>query len=151
MKHVLAIGVFDLFHIGHLRYLQFARAQGQHLSVAVCHDSVALTQKGKSPVISQDQRLEIIRGLGCVDLAALQPSGTNDPQPAAEWIQAWGIQHVVAGGCWSGSPRWIRLSSALALRGISVSFAPHSNLISSSQIIASIQKSTNPGFNDIPM
>lgn len=145
-RHVLAIGVFDLFHVGHLRYLQYARAQGHHLSVAVTPDAIGLAVKGKYPVIPEDQRMEIIRGLGWVDVVRLLPASTDQTQAAAEWIQDWGIDHVVAGGGWSGSPRWARLIPALAARGISVGFAPHTEHISTTQIIASIrQRADEPG------
>lgn len=139
-SHVLAIGVFDLFHVGHLRYLLYARAQGHHLSVAVTPDAIGLAVKGKCPVITEDQRLEIIRGLGWVDAVRLLPASTEHTDAAAAWIQDWGINHVVAGGGWSGSPRWARLIPALAERGISVGFAPHTEGISTSQLITTIRR-----------
>lgn len=141
MKHrrVLAIGVFDLFHIGHLRYLQYARVQGGHLTVGVTPDVVTLAVKGKQPVIPETQRLEIIRGLGWVDQAVLQPTSTEDTVAAAQWIAAWGIDHVVAGGGWAGSLRWQRLIPALALREVTVSFAPATEGISTTEIIARVR------------
>jgi cytidyltransferase-like protein len=136
---VLAIGVFDLFHIGHLRYLQYARTQGKHLSVAISPDVIVYDVKQKSPTIQQDQRMEIIRGLGWVDFVGLLPTTTNDTQAATQWIEAWGIDHVVVGGEWSGSARWNRLTPFLAKRGISVGFAPHTAGISTSRIVEAIQ------------
>ncbi len=137
-QRVLAMGVFDLFHIGHLRYLQYARTRGAYLSVGVCPDAIVLTLKGKVPVIPQEQRLEIIRGLGCVDKADFIPSSTEETQVAAQWIAAWGIGHVVIGDGWSDSPRWQRLRPVLAERGISVEFVPQTEEISTSKIIKSI-------------
>lgn len=139
-ERVLAIGVFDLFHIGHLRYLQHARALGRHLTVAVAPDAIAGAAKGRLPVLPQVQRLEIIRGLGWVDSARWVPASTEQTQEAARWIQSWGIDLVVAGGGWSGSARWARLIPALAACGISVGFAPQTAGISSSQIIATIRQ-----------
>lgn len=138
-KHVLAIGVFDLFHIGHLRYLQYARTQGEFLSVGVTPDAISLAVKGKRSVIPEAQRLEIIRGLGWVDHAAFQPTTTEETGAAAQWIAAWGIDHVVAGGSWAGSPRWQRLIPALASYGVSVSFAPATDGISTTDIIARVR------------
>ena len=134
-KRVLAIGVFDLFHVGHLRYLQWARQQGSHLTVAVSQDAICLAIKARVPVINEAHRLEVIQGLNCVDDAFLQPVSTRYADEAAAWIAEWGIDHVVGGGGWSGSERWMRLTLALARHGITVSFAPATEGISTSQLI----------------
>ena len=135
---VLATGVFDLFHVGHLRYLQYARAQGDHLSVAVTPDALALERKKKRPSIDQTQRLEIVRGLACVAWADYMPSSLEEVAQATAWICAWGIETVVVGGEWQGSARWQRLTPALAQHGIAVCFAPHTTGISSTQIVERI-------------
>jgi glycerol-3-phosphate cytidylyltransferase len=142
-KSVLALGVFDLFHIGHLRYLQYARSQGQQLSVAISTDAIVRSVKSKQCIIPEGQRAEIIRGLGWVDVVRLQPCSSEKTHEAAQWMQAWGIDHVVSGGGWQGSERWNRLIPALAERGISVSFAPQTDAISTTQIIAAIQHSAS--------
>lgn len=144
-RRVLALGVFDLFHVGHLRYLQYARTQGTHLTVAVTPDAVCQAVKGKWPVIPEAQRLEMVRGLGWVDHAALQPCSTEDTLAAAEWIAAWGVEHVVAGGGWAGSLRWQRLVPALAERGVGVGFAPATEGISTTGIVARIQEAWGVG------
>ena len=140
MKHVLAIGVFDLFHVGHLRYLQFARRQGELLSVAVWPDALVLHGKGATPVIAQEQRLEMLRGLGWIDHVTLLPVSTEEAGAAAAWIAACGIDCVAAGGEWRGSARWSRLGAALAERQIAVIFAPHTPGISSTLIAKSIRE-----------
>ncbi|HTP25949.1 MAG TPA: adenylyltransferase/cytidyltransferase family protein [Anaeromyxobacteraceae bacterium] len=69
----LANGVFDLFHVGHLRYLQGAKALCDLLVVAVNSDSSArLLGKGPGrPVIPEAERAEIVAALACVDHVAL--------------------------------------------------------------------------------
>lgn len=134
----LAVGVFDLFHIGHLRYLQYAGAQCRQLVVAVTPDAIAADVKGRKPVIPEAQRLEIVRGLGFVAEAGLLPSSTEMTGAAAAWIADWQIQHVIAGGGWRGSERWSRLVPALMRQGISVEFAPHTEMVSTTQIIATV-------------
>tara|TARA_B100001287_G_scaffold31339_1_gene22372 strand:- start:340 stop:822 length:483 start_codon:yes stop_codon:yes gene_type:complete len=65
---VLANGAFDMLHVGHLRYLQGARAQGDVLIVAVNSDSSVKKAKGPSrPIIPEDERQELLEGLSCVD------------------------------------------------------------------------------------
>lgn len=65
---VLANGVFDLFHVGHARYLQAARALGDALVVAVNSDRSTRAYKGEGrPVIPESERAEIVASLECVD------------------------------------------------------------------------------------
>lgn len=131
---VLAVGVFDLFHIGHLRYLQYARAQGDALFVAVTPDRIGLNIKSKTPIIPQEQRLEIIQGLACTDKAELYPCSLEDTENAVSWIVQWGVDHVVVGGDWLGSERWQRLTPLLNAKGIRVSFAPRTEGVSTSEL-----------------
>lgn len=134
-ERVVCTGVFDLFHVGHLRYLQFARAQGSHLTVAVTRDALCAQRKGKPPVICEDFRLEIVRGLGWVDRAEFMPSSLELTEEAASWISAWNADAMVVGEEWRGTPRWDRLTPLLAQRGISVIFAPRTEEISTTEIV----------------
>ena len=68
MTIVFTNGVFDLLHVGHVRLLQFARAQGDHLIVAINSDTSAARVKGPDrPVVPADERAEVLRALRCVD------------------------------------------------------------------------------------
>jgi D-beta-D-heptose 7-phosphate kinase/D-beta-D-heptose 1-phosphate adenosyltransferase len=61
-------GCFDLLHVGHIRYLEEARALGDVLIVGVNSDSSVRKLKGsKRPVLPEEERAEILSGLGCVD------------------------------------------------------------------------------------
>lgn len=138
VQKVLACGVFDLFHVGHLRYLQYAHSRGDYLIVGVSADAVSLTAKGKKPVITENQRLEIVRGLECVQYAAIYQESLEQTAAAVNWIEALGVDHVVGGGDWQGSERWNRLVPALQEKGISVEFAPRTVGISTTEIIRSL-------------
>ena len=84
---VFTNGVFDLLHVGHLRYLQQARALGDALIVGLNSDRSVRANKGPSrPVTPETERAEILEALACVDgvvvfdeetphdlIAALQP------------------------------------------------------------------------------
>ena len=96
----LALGVFDLFHIGHLNYLKFAKAQGSELFVAVAPDDLCFENKKTFPIISQHERMTIVSALAIVDHVALVPSPIIKTQSACRWIKAWGINKVVVGGQW---------------------------------------------------
>jgi len=65
---VLANGIFDLLHVGHVRYLQGAAAEGDFLVVAVNGDDCARALKGKGrPFLPAAERAEIVAALDCVD------------------------------------------------------------------------------------
>lgn len=63
-----AAGCWDLFHIGHLRYLKKAKALCDVLVVSVNTDEMIVTYKGEPPVIPYKQRREIVQSLRCVDI-----------------------------------------------------------------------------------
>jgi len=134
----LAIGVFDLFHVGHLRYLQYAASQCRDLVVAVAPDANVSQMKRRQPVIPEEQRLEIVRGLGFVAEASLLPSSTEYTDSAAAWIAEWNIQQVICGGGWEGTERWNRLIPALAGYGISVQFASYTDTVSTTRILETV-------------
>nr|WP_234945299.1 adenylyltransferase/cytidyltransferase family protein [Anaeromyxobacter sp. Fw109-5] len=114
----LANGVFDLFHVGHLRYLKGARAEADLLVVAVNSDASTRANKGPGrPIVPEGERAEIVEALGCVDhvvlfdskdvvpvIRALRPDvqvkGTDytpDTIPEAAEVRAYGGRVAVAG------------------------------------------------------
>jgi len=69
---VLANGAFDLLHVGHVRYLQGAAAEGDVLVVAVNSDhSVRLSKGPDRPVVPEAERAELIAALSVVDHVVL--------------------------------------------------------------------------------
>jgi rfaE bifunctional protein nucleotidyltransferase chain/domain len=71
---VFANGAFDLLHVGHVRYLQAARREGDWLAVGVNSDASVSRTKGPSrPVLPEADRAEIVAALGCVDAVVIFP------------------------------------------------------------------------------
>jgi len=71
-KIILANGCFDLFHVGHLRYLVGAKELGGFLIVGINSDEQVKKLKGeKRPYTSEDERSEIIAGLKSVDCVSI--------------------------------------------------------------------------------
>ena len=69
---VFTNGVFDLLHVGHVRYLAQARALGDALVVAINSDRSVRELKGPSrPVFDQAERAEILAALRCVDYVTI--------------------------------------------------------------------------------
>ncbi|MEA3187700.1 MAG: D-glycero-beta-D-manno-heptose 1-phosphate adenylyltransferase [Chthoniobacter sp.] len=71
-KLVFTNGCFDLLHVGHVRYLQAARALGDALLVAVNADASVRALKGEGrPINSEADRAEVLSALGCVDFVTI--------------------------------------------------------------------------------
>ncbi|HJN55412.1 MAG TPA: adenylyltransferase/cytidyltransferase family protein [Candidatus Poseidoniales archaeon] len=66
MTRVMAVGVFDLLHAGHLHYLEQAKLLGDHLTVVVAHDDTVRTRKHE-PVTSMELRSRLVMSLKPVD------------------------------------------------------------------------------------
>ena len=73
-KVVLASGVFDLLHLGHVKFLEDAKKAGGEnakLVVIIARDSTVEKTKGKKPIMSEDQRRALVESLKVVDKAVL--------------------------------------------------------------------------------
>ena len=67
-KIVFANGVFDLLHVGHIRYLQAAKAEGDILVVAINSDSSTRGYKGPGrPIMTERARASVVAALAAVD------------------------------------------------------------------------------------
>ena len=66
-KVVITFGTFDVFHVGHLRILERAASHGDRLVVGISTDQLNINKKGRPPVYHQDERMEIVAALRCVD------------------------------------------------------------------------------------
>lgn len=71
-KLVLTNGCFDLLHVGHVRYLQQARALGDALVVAINSDASVRALKGpERPLNTEADRAEVLGALACVDFVTV--------------------------------------------------------------------------------
>lgn len=94
---VFTNGCFDLLHIGHIRYLEKARALGDALVVGVNSDSSVRKLKGpKRPVLPVKERTEILSGLGCVDYITI-----FDERTPLKLITSLHPNVLVKGGDWT--------------------------------------------------
>ena len=77
---VVVTGVFDLLHIGHLRFLEAARQLGDALIVGVEDDARVRRWKGpERPIMTQDDRCELLTALRVVDRVFLISGERVDP------------------------------------------------------------------------
>lgn len=75
-----ANGVFDLLHVGHVRYLEGARREADRLVVAVNSDRSVRALKGPDrPVLPEQDRAELVAALRCVDAVVVFDEATVTP------------------------------------------------------------------------
>jgi glycerol-3-phosphate cytidylyltransferase len=97
MITVITYGTFDLFHIGHLRLLQRAKALGDRLIVAVSTDEFN-EKKGKKALIPYEQRAEIVANIKCVDFVMPEESW----EQKVDDIKKYNVDIFVMGEDWKG-------------------------------------------------
>ena len=71
LRVVLAGGVFDIIHPGHIHTLKAAKALGDVLVVVVATDATAKKMKRREPLHSQEQRREMVNALSMVDMCVI--------------------------------------------------------------------------------
>jgi glycerol-3-phosphate cytidylyltransferase len=137
-KVVYVIGVFDLFHAGHVRLLKRARALGDKLVVAVNGDEMVAQYK-RRPYISEEERLEVVRSCRYVDEAFIIKDFDNK-----DMIIKYRIKIIVHGDDWTGDSylKQIRLTPEFIEKyAIELKFLPYTKGISSSGLIERIKNS----------
>lgn len=97
MTRVITYGTFDLFHYGHLRILERAKALGDYLVVAVSTDEFNAV-KGKRCVYPYEHRAQIVAAIRYVDLVIPE---RNWEQKASD-IRTYQINILVMGSDWEG-------------------------------------------------
>jgi len=71
MKKVMIFGTFDIFHIGHLKFIKQAKELGDKLIVVISRDNNVRKIKNKKPVHNEQQRKEILNSIKYIDKAIL--------------------------------------------------------------------------------
>ena len=118
LRVAFANGLFDLLHVGHVRYLQAAAREADILVVGINSDASARGLKGPGrPLVPADERAELVASLACVDyvtifeeptcdalLLALKPDvhckGTDyalDAVPEAATVRSYGGRVAIVG------------------------------------------------------
>jgi len=93
---VFTNGCFDILHVGHVRYLTAARSKGDALVLGLNSDaSVKSIKPDNRPIVSQDQRAEVLAGLACVDYITI----FDEPDPLA-LIQTIKPDVLIKGADW---------------------------------------------------
>ncbi len=122
-------GVFDMFHIGHLKILERAKDACDQLIVGITTDELSLEVKGKVPIVPFEERRQIVSALRTVDLTV--------PQTSMDKVAAWEslrFDRMFVGGDWKGSARWTALEVKFARLNVEIVYFPYTATTSSSQL-----------------
>ena len=122
-------GTFDMFHIGHLNLLKHAKEFCDILIVGVNTDDLVMEYKHHSPIISQEERAEILKAIRYVDNVIL--CQTLDKSEIHKWIH---FDAIFIGDDWKGNDRWKRTERELGAVGVAVVYLPHTEGISSTML-----------------
>ncbi|MGC9375922.1 MAG: adenylyltransferase/cytidyltransferase family protein [Bacteroidales bacterium] len=129
------MGVFDLFHIGHLNIIKNAKSLCDYLVVGVTTDERTKKIKGNLPIIPFEERLKIIESLKYVDRVV--PKSSSDIKE--DWNQIK-FDLFVKGSDWEGTPKGKALEAELAKLGVKVEYFPYTKETSSSILKKAISK-----------
>lgn len=121
-------GVFDLFHIGHVRVLRNAKSMCDRLIVGVTNDEL-VSYKNKRPVIPFEERLEIVQSCKFVDLAVEQ--ATMDKMDA---YHRYKFNIMFVGDDWYKTDKWQDIDEEMKLNCVRVVYFPYTKTTSSTLI-----------------
>ena len=119
-------GVFDLFHIGHLNILRRAKEQCDYLIVGVSTDELVQQYKNKTPIISYEERVEIVKAIRYVDEVV--------PQVNRDKYEAWTkhrFNRMFVGDDWKGSPLFNEMEERFKPLGVEIVYFPYTDGTSS--------------------
>ena len=119
-------GVFDMFHIGHLRLINHAKEQCEYLIVGVNSDKLVKQYKKKTPIINESDRSEIVRNLKAVDKSEIV-----DTLDKVEIYKNLSFDAIFIGDDWKGNERWTQTERDLAIYNVPVIYLPHTPNVSS--------------------
>ena len=128
-------GVFDLFHIGHLNILRRAKEQCDYLIVGVSTDELVEQYKNKRPIISFEERCEIVKAIRYVDEVV--------PQMDREKFAAWErlkFNKMFVGDDWKGSALFTQLEEQFKPYGVEIVYFPYTKGTSSTFLKETLRK-----------
>tara|TARA_B110000908_G_C10106383_1_gene380955 strand:+ start:300 stop:743 length:444 start_codon:yes stop_codon:yes gene_type:complete len=121
-------GVFDLFHVGHVRLLNKAKNICDELIVGVTSDEL-VSYKNKKAIINQNERLEIVKNIKSVDQVIFQ----EDMDKFKMW-EKLKFDIMFVGDDWKGTKKWNDLEKVFKKVGVKIIYFPYTKGTSSTII-----------------
>ena len=135
-KIVATNGCFDLLHVGHVRYLESARARGDSLIVGVNGDESVRGLKGTGrPVNNELDRAEVVAALACVDFVVIFPD-----LRAIKFLELAGPDIYVKGGDYKAETLNAEERAVLEKIGAKIEIVPLESGYSTSHLLARMAK-----------
>ena len=125
-----------MFHIGHLNLLRRAKEQCDYLIVGVSTDELIEREKGKSPVIPLEERMEIVKAIRYVDEVVVQ----QDKDKLGAYLsldKKFDVMFV--GSDWKGTAQWERYEEQFKPYGVKIVYLPYTDGVSSTLLRQKIQ------------
>ena len=97
-KRVVTFGTYDVFHVGHVNILERAKELGDHLVVGISSDELNFSKKSRYPVYKQEDRINIVNALHCVDEVFVEES----LELKRKYLEDHGADVLVMGDDWTG-------------------------------------------------
>ncbi len=126
----LLMGVFDLFHIGHLRLIERAKEECDFLRVGLLSDELVMQYKQHAPVIPLEERMEIVAAVRYVDEVV---SIDKSPSRIEEWHRR-PFDCFFSGDDYEGNAYWEWEKAELQKLGADIRFFPYTKEQSSTKI-----------------
>ena len=131
------MGVFDLFHVGHLNLIRRAKEHCDFLRVGILTDELVLEQKGKPPFIPLEERMAIMASMRYVDEVVAVEDGLLSK--VAEWYRR-PYDCLFSGSDYEGNPIWEIEKKELEKLGSTIEFFPYTQTTNSTKIRALIER-----------
>ena len=137
---VYTVGTFDLLHVGHLALLEYCKSLGNVLAVGVASDRVVNSYKPNKPVIPLEQRMEMLKALGCVDIVR-----AYDELEYVSGCKAVKADIFVIGEDWGNQPHNIAVEAYLKSAGKQIKQVLYNPRTSSTRIKKNVRAQSYNG------
>ena len=131
-------GSFDMFHIGHLNLIKNAKSICDYLIVGVNSDELMKSFKHKTPIIPEDERLEIIEAIRYVDEAHIVRN-----RDRLEALDKFHYQALIMGDDWKGTDFYKKVEQQLKEKNAEVVYFPYTKTTSSTLLRDAIYERVN--------
>lgn len=131
----LLMGVFDLFHVGHLKLIRNAKSRCRYLRVAILSDSLVRKFKGHDPYIPAEERKEILEAVREVDEVVIID---DDPSRLVEYARR-PFDVFFSGNDYENNEYWRWEKEELRRRGADIVFFPYTETQSTTKIAEKIR------------
>jgi glycerol-3-phosphate cytidylyltransferase len=119
-------GTFDMFHVGHLKLLKRAKSMCDKLIVGVNSDLLVESYKNKSPLINQEERMEIVSAIKYVDEVKLMHNLDK-----IDAFNKYKFDVVFIGSDYKGSDRYKKAEKDLLKNDVMLEFLDYTTHVSS--------------------